>query len=72
MRFVATKNTDAESVKAVIGCIQAREMIKYIIEIGALLTNRLLVYDGLNMEFTEFKIKKAPDCEHCSHLELKG
>ena len=40
---------------AVIGCIQATEVIKYIVGIGELLTNKLLNYDALNMEFTEFK-----------------
>ncbi len=56
---------------AVIGCIQATEVIKYIVGIGKLLTNRLLVYDGLNMEFREFKVKKDPNCEHCGHLVRK-
>jgi len=50
---------------AVIGCIQATEVIKYIVGIGQLLTNKLLVYDGLNIKFTEFKLKKDPNCEHC-------
>jgi len=52
----------------VIGCIQATEAIKYIVGIGQLLTNRLLVYDGLNMKFTEFRVKKDPNCEHCGEL----
>ncbi len=56
----------------VIGCIQATEVIKYILGIGELLTNRLLVYDGLNLKFTEFKVKKDPDCEHCGHLVKEG
>jgi adenylyltransferase/sulfurtransferase len=50
---------------AVIGCIQATEVIKYIVGIGQLLTNKLLVYDGLNMKFTEFRLKRDPSCEHC-------
>jgi molybdopterin/thiamine biosynthesis adenylyltransferase len=50
---------------AVIGCIQATEAIKYIVGIGRLLTDRLLVYDGLNMKFSEFAVKRDPDCEHC-------
>jgi len=50
---------------AVIGCIQATEVIKYLVGMGQLLADRLLVYDGLNMKFTEFKIKKDPDCPHC-------
>ena len=53
---------------AVIGCIQATEVIKYLVGIGQLLTNRLLVYDGLNMKFTEFKFKKDPNCRHCGKL----
>jgi adenylyltransferase/sulfurtransferase len=52
---------------AVIGSIQATEVIKYIIGIGDLLKNRMLVYDGLTMNFTEFKIKKNPNCDHCSY-----
>jgi len=50
---------------AVIGCIQATEVIKYLAGMGQLLANRLLVYDGLNMKFTEFKVKKDPNCPHC-------
>lgn len=57
---------------AVIGCIQATEAIKYIVGIGELLTDRLLVYDGLNMKFTELKVGKDPNCEHCSHLVKSG
>ena len=56
---------------AVVGCIQVTEVIKYIAGIGKLLTNRLLIYDGLNLKFTELKIKKDPNCEHCSHLVTK-
>jgi len=56
---------------AVIGCIQATEVIKYLVGIGQLLANRLLVYDGLNMKFTEFKVKKDPDCPHCGN-PVKG
>ena len=52
---------------AVIGCIQTTEVIKYIVGIGKLLTNRLLVYDGLNLKFTELAVRKDPDCEHCGH-----
>ena len=52
---------------AIIGCIQATEVIKYILGIGQLLANRLLIYDGVNMKFTELKIKKDPNCEHCGN-----
>ena len=53
---------------AVIGSIQTTEVIKYILGTGELLTNRLLAYDGLKLKFTEFKVKKNPDCDHCGHL----
>jgi molybdopterin/thiamine biosynthesis adenylyltransferase len=50
---------------AVIGCIQATEVIKYIVGLGELLTDRFLNYDGLAMKFTEFRIKRDPGCAHC-------
>ena len=50
---------------AIVGCIQATEVIKYIVGVGELLLNRLLIYDGLNMKFTEFAVKKNPKCDHC-------
>ena len=56
---------------AVIGCIQATEVIKYIVGIGQLLTNRMSVYDGLNLKFTEFTVKRDQNCEHCGQLVTK-
>jgi len=56
---------------AVIGCIQATEVIKYIVGLGKLLTNKLLIYDALEMTFTELNIKKDPNCEHCGNLPAR-
>jgi molybdopterin/thiamine biosynthesis adenylyltransferase len=50
---------------AVIGCIQATEVIKYILGVGELITDRLLIYDGLTMRFSEVKLKKDPNCCDC-------
>ncbi len=50
---------------AVIGSIQATEVVKYLVGIGKLLTNRLLVYDGLRVTFSEFRLSKNPNCDHC-------
>jgi molybdopterin-synthase adenylyltransferase len=50
---------------SIIGSIQATEVIKYFVGMGDLLTDRLLIYDGMRMEFKEFKIKKNPECDHC-------
>jgi len=49
----------------IIGCIQATEVIKYVIGIGELLTSRLLIYDGLSLRFNEVKLKRDPNCEEC-------
>lgn len=51
---------------AVIGCIQATEAIKYILQIGELLSGRLLIYDGLGLRFFEVEVKKDPECKECS------
>lgn len=59
------------AISGVIGCIQATEVIKYIVSIGELLCNRLLIYDGLDMKFTELKVNKNPNCEHCENLMIK-
>ena len=56
---------------AVIGVIQATEVIKYLLGIGKLLTNRLLIYDGLKISFNEFKVERNPDCDHCGTLMRK-
>ena len=49
----------------VIGCIQAAEVLKYILGMGKLLYNRLLIFDGLNTIFNKVKIKKDPNCDAC-------
>lgn len=57
---------------AVIGCIQATEVIKYILGIGKLLTNTLLNYDALDMEFRTFTVNKDPHCEHCGQVKERS
>jgi len=57
---------------AVIGSIQATEVIKYLLGIGRLLTNRLLIYDGLKITFSEFIINKNPSCDHCGSLSTSS
>ena len=49
----------------IIGAIQATEVIKYLTGIGMLLTDRLLIYDGLNMKFTELSVVRNNNCEDC-------
>ncbi len=48
-----------------VGALQATEAIKLLLGVGEPLIGRLLLYDALNMEFTEVKLRKNPDCPVC-------
>lgn len=48
-----------------IGCVQVSEVIKYVVGIGELLKNRLLIYDGLSSKFTEVEVKRNEKCVDC-------
>jgi molybdopterin/thiamine biosynthesis adenylyltransferase len=52
-------------VTGIIGAVQAMEAIKLIIGIGETLTGRLLLLDGLAMEFNTMRFKKNPTCPTC-------
>lgn len=47
------------------GAIQATEVLKYILGIGKLLTNRLLSLDALSMKWREIELKRNPNCPLC-------
>ena len=49
----------------VIGCLQATEVLKYLLGVGELLTNRLFIFDGLGLQFREVKVSRNPDCRIC-------
>lgn len=49
----------------VIGSLQATEAIKYLLGIGDLLTDTLLTYNALKMQFRRVNIKRNPDCKLC-------
>lgn len=49
----------------VIGALQALEAIKYIVGIGRLLKNKLLVWDGMSGDFKTFKAQKDTSCPVC-------
>ncbi len=50
----------------VIGCLQVIEALKYLTGIGSNLKSRLLVWDGLTMEFRSFRVERDPACPVCS------
>lgn len=53
------------AVPGVIGCLQALEAIKYLTGAGDLLTNQLLTFDALSMDFETVELTKSPDCPVC-------
>jgi molybdopterin-synthase adenylyltransferase len=57
---------------AVVGSLQATEVIKYVAGIGRLLTDRFVVYDGLKMDFTELGVRRDPNCPHCASIDRQG
>ncbi len=48
-----------------IGTVQATEVVKLILEKGEPLIGRLLLYNALDMRFSEIKLKKNPECPMC-------
>ena len=50
---------------AMIGCLQTAEVIKYIVRIGELLMNRMLLFDSLNLKFEMITFKKRETCPDC-------
>lgn len=53
---------------AVIGGIQASEVVKYLTGVGTLLTNRLLIWDGVDGQVDEFAVARNPACPDCGQL----
>ena len=49
----------------IIGTIQAAEVVKLILGIGQPLVGRVLLLNGLSMEFRELRLNKNPDCPAC-------
>lgn len=46
-------------IAGTIGIIQATETLKIITGVGTLLTDKILIYDALNMDFTKININKS-------------
>jgi molybdopterin/thiamine biosynthesis adenylyltransferase len=53
-------------ITGIVGSIQALEAMKLIMNIGETLTGRLLLLDGLTMEWNMMKLRKNPNCPTCS------
>ncbi|MFZ2657065.1 MAG: molybdopterin-synthase adenylyltransferase MoeB [Victivallales bacterium] len=53
------------AVAGMLGTIQAAEALKFLIGKGKLLTDRLLIFNALEMEFRTASFRKNPDCPIC-------
>ena len=53
-------------ITGIIGCIQAIEAMKLVLGIGKTLTGRLLLLDGLSMQWNEIKLRKNKKCPTCN------
>jgi molybdopterin-synthase adenylyltransferase len=53
------------AIPGVIGSLQAVEAIKFLSGVGALLTDTLLTYDGLEAEFKPVHANRNPACPVC-------
>ncbi len=53
------------AVPGIIGFVQAAEAYKVIVRAGTTLKNKILLYDGLEMEFDVINIEKNPECPLC-------
>lgn len=49
----------------IIGLLQATEVLKLLLNLGRSLIGRLLIYDALETEFRELRVRKNPDCPLC-------
>lgn len=54
------------AVAGMLGTIQAAEALKFLIGRGELLTNRLLIFNALNMNFRSVGVRRNPQCPVCS------
>lgn len=50
-----------------VGCVQATEAIKVLAGFGESLQSRLLLVDGLSMEWREIRLNKNPECPVCAN-----
>ncbi|NLS44723.1 MAG: HesA/MoeB/ThiF family protein [Firmicutes bacterium] len=54
------------AIPGIIGCMEAVEAIKVLLDIGDPLVGRLLLLDGLEMIWHEVKVSRDPNCISCS------
>ena len=58
-------------IVGIVGTLQATEALKVLLDIGRDLSGRMLLLDGLAMEWQEIRIKKDPNCPVCARSDEK-
>lgn len=58
------------AVPGVMGFIQAAEAFKLITGVGETLKNKILLFDGLEMEFNVISLEKNPECPLCGNKPI--
>ncbi|HBR15078.1 MAG TPA: adenylyltransferase [Candidatus Omnitrophica bacterium] len=53
------------AVAGMLGTIQAAEAVKFLTGCGELLTNKLLIFNALTMNFRQARVHRAPQCPVC-------
>lgn len=53
------------SIAGMLGTVQATECIKYLAGVGQLLTNSMLTFDALSMQWQRFDFSQRASCELC-------
>lgn len=58
------------AVAGMLGTIQTAEVLRFLIGKGELLTNRILIFNALDMKFRQVAFKRDPDCAVCGDYPL--
>ncbi len=59
-------------VPGILGLLQANEALKVLLGIGTTLAGRLVLFDALETEFTELKLRRDPTCPVCSDAAVEA
>ena len=59
-------------VPGIMGLLQANEVLKLLLGIGTTLAGRLVLFDALEGEFTELRLRRDPACPVCSEAAVEA
>ena len=59
-------------VPGVMGLLQATEALKLLLGIGETLAGRLVLFDALDLTFTELRLRRDPTCPVCSEAAVEA